>query len=56
MSDTVLAYLVSLGIIGTGIAWIVAGAYYSTTSEVCIAIGVVTIAVGWISFVNEHRR
>ena len=48
MNDRVLAYLVSLGIIGAGVIWIVAGTY-SATSELCIAIGLLTIAVGWIS-------
>ena len=55
MRDTILAYLISLGIICAGIAWIVAGTI-STASELCIAIGVVTIAVGWISFATEHRN
>jgi len=50
----VLAYLVSLGIIGAGVIWVVAGTY-SATSELCIAIGLLTIAVGWISFVVEFR-
>ena len=51
MSDTMLGYLVSLGIIFAGVIWIVAGA-----SELCIVIGMVTIAVGWISFVVEFRN
>ena len=55
MNDRVLAYLVSLGIIGAGVIWIVAGTY-SATSELCIAIGLLTIAVGWISFVVEFRN
>ena len=54
MNDRVLAYLVSLGIISAGVIWIVAGTY-SATSELCIAIGLLTIAVGWISFVVEFR-
>jgi len=45
MSDTALGYLVSLGIIFAGVVWIVAGTIY-TASALCIAIGVVTIAVG----------
>ena len=52
--NRVLAYLVSLGIIGAGVIWIVAGTY-SAASELCIAIGLLTIAVGWISFVVEFR-
>ena len=54
MSDTILSYLISLGIIGAGVGWIVAGTI-STTSALCIAMGVVTIAVGWISFMVEFR-
>ena len=55
MSDTTLGYLVSLGIIGAGVVWIVAGTIW-TTSALCIAVGVTTIAVGWISFVIEFRN
>jgi hypothetical protein len=55
MSDTVLAYLVSLGIIFAGVIWIIAGTIW-TTSALCIAMGVVTIAVGWISFMVEFRN
>ena len=55
MSDTILAYLISLGIIGAGVVWIVAGTI-STTSALCIAVGVTTIAVGWISFMIEFRN
>jgi hypothetical protein len=47
MSDTILAYLISLGIIGAGVGWIVAG------TGLCIAIGIVSIAVGAISLLNE---
>ena len=53
--NRVLAYLVSLGIIGAGVIWIVAGTIY-TASDLCIAIGLLTIAVGWISFVVEFRN
>jgi hypothetical protein len=49
MSDTNLDYLVSLGIIGAGVVWIVAG----TNSALCIAAGAVSIAVGAMSFLNE---
>ena len=55
MSDPTLAYLVSLGIIAAGIGWIVAGTY-STASDLCIANGLLTIGVGWISFVVEFRN
>ena len=51
MSDTVLAYLVSLGIIVAGVVWIVVGA-----SAVCIAVGVATLAVGLVSFLGELGR
>jgi hypothetical protein len=53
MRDTILGYLVSLGIIFAGVVWIVAGTIY-TASDLCIAIGIVTIAsdgsVSWSSF------
>jgi len=55
VSDTILAYLISLGMIGAGVVWIVAGTI-STTSALCIAVGVTTIAVGWISFMIEVRN
>jgi hypothetical protein len=47
MSDMILAYIISLGIIGAGVGWIVAG------TGLCIAIGIVSIAVGAISLLNE---
>ena len=55
MIDTVLAYLISLGIIAAGVIWIVAGTN-STMSVLCITIGVLTIAVGWISLLTELRH
>jgi hypothetical protein len=55
MSDTILAYLVSLGIIAAGVIWIVAG-MSSATSALGIGIGVLTIAVGLISFLTELRH
>ena len=55
MNDRVLAYLVSLGIIGAGVVWIVAGTIW-TASDLCIAIGMVTVAIGWISFMVEFRN
>jgi hypothetical protein len=54
MSDAILAYLVSLGIIGGGVFWIVMGA--SAASTVCIAIGIPTIVVGLLSFFAELRE
>jgi hypothetical protein len=38
-----------------GVVWIIAGTIY-TASDLCIAIGMVTIAVGWISFMVEFRN
>ena len=55
MTDTILAYLISLGIIVAGAIWIVAGTN-SATSALCITIGVLTIAVGLISFLTELRQ
>ena len=52
MSDTTLAYIISLGIIAAGVGWIVAG----TNSGLCIAIGIISIAVGTISVLNELSR
>ena len=55
MVDTVLAHLISLGIIGAGVIWIVAGTN-PATSVLCITIGVLTIAVGLISLLTELRH
>ena len=55
MSDTMLGYLVSLGILFAGVLWIVAGTIY-TASDLCIAIGMVAVAIGWISFMVEFRN
>ena len=55
MNVRVLAYLVSLGIIGAGVIWIVAGTY-SATSELCIAIGLLTIAVKLHKQGHQHHR
>jgi hypothetical protein len=51
MSDTALAYLISLGIIGAGVIWIVAG--HSAPSHFGVIVGVPTIAVGLLSFFGE---
>ncbi len=51
MIDTLLAYLISLGIIGVGIGWTSAG----LNSALCVGIGIASIAVGAISFVKELR-
>lgn len=55
MNDMILAYLVSLGIIGAGFIWIVAGTS-SAISILCVAMGVLTIAVGSISLLTELRH
>ena len=54
MSDTILAYIVSLGLIGAGMGWIIAG----PNSPLCTTIGIASIVVGVISVSNEfrHRR
>ena len=52
MTDTALAYLISLGIVGFGVLWIVEG-----TNAAASAIGTLTIAVGLLSLVSElHNR
>jgi hypothetical protein len=55
MSDKILAYLVSLGIIGSGVFWIVTSAH-SAASVIYIAIGVPIIVVGLISFFAELHQ
>ena len=55
MNDRLLAYIISLGIAGTGVIWIVAGKG-AATPAVSIAIGVVTVAVGLISLLVELRN
>jgi hypothetical protein len=52
MTDTALAYLISLGIVGFGVLWMVEG-----TNAAASAIGTLTIAVGLLSLVSElHNR
>ena len=53
MWDAVFAYLISLGIIGAGVIWIVAG--HSAPSAFGFIIGVPTIVVGLVSFFGELR-
>lgn len=55
MSDTILAFLISLGIAAMGVFWIVLSAY-AAASVIYIAIGVPTIIVGLISFFAEVRQ
>jgi hypothetical protein len=54
MIDTALAYLISLGIIGAGVVWVVAGT--SPATVLFITVGVLTIAVGLISLLTEFRH
>jgi hypothetical protein len=49
MFNTILACLISIGMIGGGIGWIVA----DITSIICIGIGVASIGVGVSSLSNE---
>jgi hypothetical protein len=51
MNDTWLAYFISLGIVGAGSSWIIAG-----QSMLCIGIGTGSIAVGAISLFKELRN
>ena len=51
MVDTLFAYLISFGIIGAGAGWMIVG----MNSTLCIGIGMVSIAVGASSFMNELR-
>lgn len=57
MIDTIIAFLISLGIIGVGLAWIVAGMNSATAAFwIGIGIGIASIAVGVISVLNELRN
>jgi hypothetical protein len=49
--NTPLAYLISLGMIGAGVGWIVFG----MNAPLCIGIGVASIGVGLASVLNELR-
>ena len=49
--NTLLAYVISLGILAVGVALIVVG----INSTLCIGMGVASIAVGVASFSNELR-
>jgi hypothetical protein len=55
MSDTILAYLISLGILGAGAIWIVSAAYL-TPAALYVAVGVPTTVVGLVSFFAELRN
>ena len=52
MGDTILAYIISLGLIGAGLGWITAG----PNSALSITIGIASIVVGTISVLNEFRN
>ena len=52
MNDTILAYIISLGLIGAGLGWIIAG----PKSALFITIGIASIVVGMISVLNEFRN
>jgi hypothetical protein len=52
MSDTILAYIISFGLIGAGLGWILTG----PNSALFITIGVASIVVGTISVLNEFRH
>jgi hypothetical protein len=52
MSDTILAYTISLGLIGVGSGCIVAGPH----SAPFIGIGTASIVVGALSVLNEFRQ
>jgi hypothetical protein len=51
MGNTILAYIISFGLIGAGVGWIVAG-----PSVLGIGIGIASIVVGAISVLNELRQ
>ncbi|MBV8701614.1 hypothetical protein [Bradyrhizobium sp.] len=55
MNDRVLPYLISLGLIGTGVVWIAAAAN-AVTSMISMTVGVLTIAVGALSLLLEFRN
>jgi hypothetical protein len=52
MSDRLLAYLVSVVIMMAGAIWIAASGH-SAVSALYIAIGIPTIVVGWVSFLQN---
>jgi hypothetical protein len=51
MINAFLAYLISIGIIGAGVGWIVVG----LNVMLCIGIGIASIVVGVASLLNELR-
>jgi hypothetical protein len=55
MNDRILPYLISLGLIGTGVAWMLAGTN-SANAAISFTIGGLTIAVGALSLFGEFRN
>jgi len=55
MNDRILPYLVSLGLIGTGVVWIVAGTT-AANPAIWSTLGGLTMAVGAISLLGEFRN
>jgi hypothetical protein len=55
MNDRILPYLISLGLIGAGVIWIVAGTN-SASAAIWITIGGLTIAVGAMSLLSEYHN
>ena len=55
MNDRILPYVISLGLIGTGVIWIVASTN-SASAAIWITIGGLTIAVGAMSLFGEFRN
>ena len=56
MNDRILPYLISLGLIGTGVIWIVVAGTNSASAAIWSTIGGLTIAVGAISLLGEFRN
>jgi len=52
MIDAILAYVISLGIIGAGAGWIAVG----INSRLCIGIGIASVFVGVGSLLNEAQH
>ena len=55
MNDRILPYLVSLGLIGTGVVWIVAGTN-AANPAIWSTLGGLTMDVGAISLLGEFRN
>ena len=55
MNDWILPYVISLGLIGTGVIWILASTN-SASAAIWITIGGLTIGVGAISLFGEFRN